>query len=454
MKASLHLRLLLAASVVLIAFLGLAGVALEKAFKDSAEQASKERLQAYIYMLLAAADPGVDGGIEVSRSVPEARFIDPGSGLYGFVLSTNGRTLWRSGSALAVDVPSLSNLPPGESRLLLTDSNLFALYYDVVWERFDGSEQEYLFVVAEDLDVFESQVAGFRRSLWMWLTAIGCLLIVIQLLILRWSLNPLRDIAADLKAIESGTKTRLDDAYPQELQGLAGNLNLLLDSERAHIERYRNTLADLAHSLKTPLSILRGYSVDDALAGETRKNLEEQVKRMDNIVKYQLQRAAARGHMQLSVSVDIMAVLKKVVTSLDKVYASKKVSCNIENHAVVTACLEQGDWFEICGNLLDNAYKWCQHRVDVELAQVERVGEQRLYIRIEDDGPGIPVEAVEQILQRGVRVDENREGHGIGLAVVNELVHFYQGELQVGSAPLGGAKLEIWLPNSVNRFTH
>ncbi len=336
----------------------------------------------------------------------------------------------------------------------MTDSDLFALYYDVVWERFDGSEQEYLFVVAEDLDVFESQVAGFRRSLWIWLTTIGCLLIVIQLLILRWSLNPLRDIAADLKAIESGTKIRLDDAYPQELQGLAGNLNVLLDSERAHIERYRNTLADLAHSLKTPLSILRGYSVDDDLAGELRKHLEEQVKRMDNIVKYQLQRAAARGHMQLSVSVDIMSVLTKVVTSLDKVYALKKVSCHIENNAVVTACLEQGDWFEICGNLLDNAYKWCQHRVDVELSQVQRAGEQWLYIRIEDDGPGIPAEAVEQILQRGVRADENREGHGIGLAVVNELVHFYQGELQVGIAPLGGAKLEIWLPNSVNRFTH
>ena len=183
------------------------------------------------------------------------------------------------------------------------------------------------------------------------------------------------------------------NAYPQELQGLAGNLNVLLDSERAHIERYRNTLADLAHSLKTPLSILRGYSVDDDLAGEIRKNLEEQVKRMDNIVKYQLQRAAARGHMQLSVSVDIMSVLTKVVTSLDKVYASKKVSCNIENNAVVTACLEQGDWFEICGNLLDNAYKWCQHRVDVELAQVTRAGEQRIYICIEDDGPGIPIEA-------------------------------------------------------------
>ena len=222
MKASLHLRLLLAASVVLIAFLGLAGVALEKAFKDSAEQASKERLQAYIYMLLAAADSGLDGGIKVSRSVPEARFIDPGSGLYGFVISTDGRTLWRSGSALAVDVPSMSNLPPGESRLLLTDSDLFALYYDVVWERFDGSEQEYLFVVAEDLDVFESQVAGFRRSLWMWLTTIGCLLIVIQLLILRWSLNPLRDIAADLKAIESGTKIRLDECLPPGITGFGG----------------------------------------------------------------------------------------------------------------------------------------------------------------------------------------------------------------------------------------
>ena len=449
MKASLHLRLLLAASVVLVAFLGLAGIALDKAFKQSTEQASKERLQAYIYMLLAAANPDNEEGIEVSQSIPEARFVDPGSGLYGFVLTAEGQILWRSDSALAVDIPPLSDLSPGQSKLLITDSELFALYYAVVWERYDGGEQAYLFVVAEEQDVFTSQAAAFRHSLWSWLIGIGCLLIIIQLLILRWSLNPLRDIAAELKAIESGSKTRLDEAYPTELQSLASNLNRLLDSERAHLERYRNTLADLAHSLKTPLSLLRSYHSDQSTDTELKKNLEEQVRRMDNIVKYQLQRAAARGHMQLSASVDIRLVLDKVIASLDKVYVAKKVSCSVDNKGVIKAGLEQGDWFEICGNLLDNAYKWCQHRVDIELAQLEQDGLQQLYIRIEDDGPGIPPEAVEQILQRGMRVDESIDGHGIGLAVVNELVHFYRGKLHPGQGSLGGAQWEIWLPNPI-----
>lgn len=262
MKGSLNLRLLLSASCVLAGVFTLAGMALDRAFKDGTEEAIRERLLVHIYALLSAADLSQTGKITLPDNLPESRFSNPGSGLRGFVFAPDGQIEWRSASSLAVDLNPIDGLTVGHSRFIIDPDDNFVLYYPVMWENEFGREWKYIFAVAEDSGSFMRQVSTFRHSLWSWFGGIGIVLIIVQLIILRWSLKPLRHIAKDLEAIESGKNARLNDDYPMELQGLALNLNALIDSERTHLERYRNTLADLAHSLKTPLAIMRGIQDD------------------------------------------------------------------------------------------------------------------------------------------------------------------------------------------------
>lgn len=447
MKRSLTLRLLVSASAVLIAFFGIAGIALHNAYRQAAEEATRERLQVHVYALLSAADLDTWGYLQIPAALPEPRFSNPGSGLYGLVFDNHGKLLWQSDSSIGIEISGSPQLKPGEEVFENQDDEHFVLYYPVVWESELGTEHEYLFVVGEDSEFLLRQVSAFAGSLWMWLGGVGLVLIVVQVVVLGWSLMPLRAIARDLESIDQGDKDRLDEDYPRELAGLAANMNALLDNERAHLERYRNTLANLAHSLKTPLAILRGCGNDPEIPATLKETLTDQVARMDEMVEYQLQRAAARGQKKLSSALQVLAVVKKITAALDKVYSGKSVNVRILGDDGFFPC-EQGDLFEIAGNLLDNAYKWCKSTVEVSvrIVSASSEAEQGLHLIIDDDGPGIPADRLKQVLGRGIRADEATQGHGIGLAVVCELVQLSGGSLNAGSSGLGGNCWEVWLP--------
>jgi two-component system sensor histidine kinase PhoQ len=263
---------------------------------------------------------------------------------------------------------------------------------------------------------------------------------------LRWSLKPLRLIVKDLEAVEKGKKTQLDGQYAIELEGLAGHLNAFITSERVHMERYRNSLADLAHSLKTPLAILRGCVESFNVNKNT---VQEQITRIDEIVEYQLQRAAAKGEHKSSKATDLSDVIKKITASLQKVYIDKGIDFDITMPEQCPIYCGEGDLYEIIGNILDNACKWCRHTIKVSVSVNHRKGKRKfsLLLHIEDDGPGIPADKLNEILKRGVRADENIHGHGIGMTVVNELTGLLGGKLEGGkSALLGGMRWSVYLP--------
>lgn len=449
-KGSLSFRLLIASIVILIAFLGFGGTALERAFKTSVESEMQNRLQIYVYALLSAATRDQEEEIRLTRTLPESRFSTPGSGLYGFVFNNEGVMIWQSGSALDVIVPYIS-VSPGEAevRQLPADPNRLALYYSVVWEGKDGTDQTYTFVVAENQDALVEKIADFRDTLWLWLIGTGVLLVAAQYVVLRWGLSPLSRIAKDLRAIESGENTRLDSVYPGEIKGLVDNLNALLDSERACLDRYRNSLTDLAHSLKTPLTIVRGCIENDTVSKETNQEIEEQLSRLDQIVDYQLRRAAAHGQNHLSNYFAVVPVTEKIIESLDKVYTTKGVSCMMNGEETVTSIgCDEGDWYEIAGNLIDNAYKWCYSKVNITIESTLHSGKSALHLIVEDDGPGVPRSKLGQVLGRGIRADENKMGHGVGLAIVKELVTLSGGEINVDKSRYGGALFEVWLPTA------
>ncbi len=439
---SLSFRLVISAGLVLVIFFAVVGFVLEQAFEHSAEQALKEKLRIQIYALLSVAEMDDSLRLKMPPVLREPRFNNLGSGLHAVIRLSDNSLVWRSPSTMGVDLPAPDHLQQGQFAFV-KQQNHYILHYAVLWESQKKFQRAYYFTVAEDAPVVDQQVIHFRMILMRWLSGAALLLMLIQFVLLRWGLRPLRQIGKDLALIEQGLKSHLDGVYPAELEGLVKNLNGLISSERAHMERYRNTLADLAHSLKTPLAILRGClgrkTIDSAL-------IQTQISRMNEIVEYQLQKAAAKGQRQLTGRVDLVRVIEKIITSLEKVYQAKGIEFVTELPDASYLYCEEGDLYEIVGNLLDNAAKWSQKVIKVSLSDPDDDRYGKVLI-IEDDGPGIAEDKIQQILQRGVRADENIDGHGIGMAVVNELVALLQGRLVAGKSPaLGGMSWRVYLP--------
>ncbi|MDX1656799.1 MAG: ATP-binding protein, partial [Candidatus Competibacteraceae bacterium] len=426
---------MLAASLVLVAFLGLAGLTLDRAYRDGALAALQERLQAQVYMLLGAANLDEQNRLQLPQALPEPRLSTPGSGLYAAVTDGQGRTLWRSRSLLGLSVAFPVSDSPGQPLFTQIDTSggspLLALSFGVAWEVAPDDYRRYTFQVAEARRGFDGQLGAFRRSLWVWLGALGVGLLLVQGLILRWSLKPLRQVAREVAGIEAGRRQQLTGPYPRELQPLTRNLNALIHNGQLHLERYRNALADLAHSLKTPLAVLRGASHEqpDTL-GET---VREQVERMDRTVDYQLSRAAASGRTALTRPVTVAPVGRKLLDALGKVYAAKGLALELKADDQARFFGDEGDLMEILGNLADNACKWARSRV-VVIARYrpDPAGRGELTLIVEDDGPGIAEQQRAAVTDRGRRADPTTPGHGIGLAVVRELVEeVSQGRLAI-----------------------
>lgn len=457
MMKSLSGRLRIAASGVLVAFLGLTGLTLDRAFRDSALAAVHERLQAQVYMLLGAANLDTFNRLTLPQALPEARFSTPDSGLYADVMDNQGNLVWRSPSLLGMALPFFPAVrTPGDTQFAPLDASngtpLFVLAFTVSWETTANQYRLYTFRVAETQWNFLDQLWSFRRSLWGWLLAATGVLLAAQGLILRWSLQPLRRVAAEVTEIEAGRRTELSSDYPEELQPLTTNLNALLRQSHAHMERYRNALGNLAHSLKTPLAVIHSALENEANHAEQRRTLQEQLERMNRTVDYQLQRAAASGPIALSTPLPVAPLTRKILDSLAKVYAERAPRLHSEVDQTTLFHGDEGDLLEILGNLADNACKWCRRQVVVRAYPGER-GE--LVIEVEDDGPGIPADQAPLLLDRGQRADPSVAGHGIGLAVVRDLVEeVYYGQLNISRGRLGGALVQARLHSQLNRQKH
>jgi two-component system sensor histidine kinase PhoQ len=315
--------------------------------------------------------------------------------------------------------------------------------------RSDSAEFPYTIYVMEDAGTLPRQVRIFRQALWGYLGISGAVLLLLQAVILRWSLLPLRRVINELKRVQRGQLARMSEQHPRELEPLTESINAFVESERENLDRQRNTLADLAHSLKTPLAVLRTRLDSDAGDSELRDEVDVQLRRMSDLVNYQLARAASGGHALFAAPIAIEPHAEQIVRGLEKIYASKGVVCEFEIDPETRFHGEPGDLQELLGNLLENAFKWARSRVLLTIQPGATAPNRRpgVSIAVEDDGPGIAPERIAHVLQRGVRGDERVQGHGIGLAIVQDMVRSYRGELSVGqSQELGGARFEVTLP--------
>ncbi|MDT8398423.1 MAG: ATP-binding protein [Pseudomonadales bacterium] len=444
---SLQKRLLLAFGILLILFLGLAGFVLDRAFKESVAASVEERLQLQIYALLGVAEPEGEGFFV--PDMEEARFSQIDSGLYGFILDSNGRELWRSMSALNFRMRASAlvrnALEPGETFFgsLETEEQGPMSYasYGTFWP---NQDEEFSFVVMETVAPTAAEISEFQSSLWFWLGGLALLLSLAQYYLLRWGLFPLQRLAEDVARIESGASDALEPNYPTELRAVTDNLNLLIKSERERQSRYRTTLGDLAHSLKTPLAVISGIvqqvSADKPVTSGTIKDVSEQLERMDQIVSYQLKRAVKSNHARiLAKPVQIKPVIEKILPALNKVYRDKEVNANTALMENARFFGDEKDLMELCGNLLDNAFKYCRSEISVAVSEQGN----RLVLAIDDDGEGIPEQEHKRVLERGARADTLKSGQGIGLAVSMDIISAYGGTIEMGKSALGGASIRV-----------
>ncbi len=442
--SSLKTRLISSTLLLTLIFLPLVGVGLNDAFRKQIETATENELSAYVYSILAVAEVE-DRQLEMPEVLLEDRFNLIQSGLYALIMlddisdksdSERGEfdsvLGWQSNSLLGLDIPfTLPRPEPGGyrfSRYSLDQRDHLIYSFSAVFEQPDGDFPLTLHIIKDQRDM-QQQIEVFRQELWTWLLLLMGFLALVQLFWLMWILRPLKSFETELAAIQGGAAMQLSGSYPAELQSVSSQLNQLLTTERNQRKRYRNALSDLAHSLKTPLAVIQSQE-------GLNKSSQEQISTIDNIISHQLSRAQSAAGSAWHLGTEVSPVVEKLRRSLAKIYADKafSISVTIDDQAVFKG--DEMDLTELLGNLLDNACKAAKAQVLLRVLSDDK----KLEIMVEDDGDGIAQSQADQLMQRGVRADSYDQGHGVGLAIVSDLVGSYGGEVMISrSEKLGGA---------------
>jgi two-component system sensor histidine kinase PhoQ len=445
MVRSLRVRLMLAGATLAVLFmLGLLP-ALQKAFSLALEQSIEQRLASDVTTLISAARVE-DNQLLMPALLPDEQFKLPDSRLLGYIYDRSGNLVWRSRATLDEHIdytPRYDGRGNEFARVRQPDGEQYFVY-DVEVKLLGGRSAAFSIVAVQPVREYQKIVFGLRKDLYL---GFGAALLALLLLMwggLTWGLRALRRLSVELDEVEAGTRDSLSEQHPSELLRLTGSLNRLLSSEREQRERYRDSLGDLAHSLKTPLAVLQGVSETIAQRPqdfEQARVLQSQIERMSQQIGYQLQRASLRKSGLVRHHVPLQPVLDSLCSTLAKVYRDKQVKVAFQVPQGAQVPMEQGALLEMLGNLLENAYRLCLAEVRVGLATVDG----RLELCVEDDGPGVPPGQRARILQRGERLDRQNPGQGIGLAVVKDIIASYDGELELGDSALGGAAFRVRL---------
>ena len=452
---SLALRLFVSATAWAVVILLITGVVLSSIYRQAVERAFDRRLDVYLRTLVADVAAPEEASDKFPQSLGEPLFELPLSGWYWQVTRLDpdkhdvraSRSLWDAGLphlqdrgiAAGPDGTRLGYVAgPEDQRLRLVERNI-----DL------GDDGHYLVAVAGDAAEITDETRSFDQALIITFSILAAVLLLTTMFQVRFGLAPLKRITDSLTAIRSGTAEHLTGQFPEEIAPLARETNALIDANREIVERARTHVGNLAHALKTPLSVM----VNEAASrpGDPFANkVQEQADIMRDQVARHLERARLAAHLTVVGSVtEVAPVVMALARTMEKIHRDRGVA--IEVHADEKARFrgERPDLEEMIGNLVDNACKWAAARVAIEVvcgrpdpAHADPV----LRIMVDDDGRGLSPPEREQVAQRGRKLDETKPGSGLGLSIVVELAALYGGELKFGTAPLGGLRAELVLP--------
>jgi len=407
---SLRRRLLISATLLLLVFLGLTSVGLNRAFENSVISNAEDALRNQILLLIANVDV-LDNTLLVPEALSEPRLSQMDSTLFAQIYGPDQQVLWRSQSLLGESLPALSGrlgqFDFFEKVERVEEPQIYAMTLGVEWETEQG-DFPFTVQIAETTTGYSRRLVRYKRQVGLWLAVLGGSLMTLLLLLLGWALKPLIKVTKQVGEIEQGARRRFDEDYPLEVSRLTQNLNQLLNSEEKRITRHKEVLGNLAHSLKTPIAVLRGLKYNEQVDAEA----TEQLSSMQNIIE-------------------------------------KQLSCMVKIDDNMRFYGDQGDWMELAGNLLDNAFKWAHSKVVIEVSNraMDQSASHRLatVIRVSDDGRGIDDDLKATILQRGIRLDSQTPGHGLGLHIVKGIVEAYEGDIAISDAQPQGTRFEVVL---------
>ncbi|MGE8176663.1 ATP-binding protein [Pseudomonas fluorescens] len=446
MIRSLRLRLMLAATTLAVLFMLALLPAMQGAFSLALQDSIKQRLASDVTTLISAARVE-NNRLVMPTQLPDELLNLTDSRLLGYIYDRDGHLVWRSRATHDEDIsyrPRYDGHGDQFARIREANGQEFFVY-DVEVKLLGGKSAAFSIVALQPVREYEQTLDGLRENLYLGFGAALLVLLSLLWIGLTWGLQALKRLSQELDQIENGALESLSEEHPRELLRLTGSLNRLLRSEREQRSRYRDSLDDLAHSLKTPLAVLQGVSEDMAQRPEDREQawvLQSQIERMSQQISYQLQRASLRKSGLVRHQVRLRPVLQSLCDTLDKVYRDKRVRTSFDLPDPCYVPIEQGALLEMLGNLLENAYRLCLGEVRVSLRQTMSGVE----LCIEDDGPGVPPDQRARILQRGERLDRQHPGQGIGLAVVKDIIESYGAQLTLGDSALGGAAFRIHFP--------
>lgn len=439
---TLTLRLLLTSSIWVILTLVATDLLLVHLFRSHLER----RFDAFLFDQLqgniAATEISPhDGSLQMTWSPSNLRFHSPLSGWYWQIIK-NGKLLAKSRSLwnhrMTTNDPAIGSGLQHQNIVGPAGGQLRALSEKVT---LPDSNAYFTFVVAGPLSNIDQDVQQFSKMLMITLTVLGVGLLGAVFLQIRFGLRPLRQLKIALTETRAGRAARLPESFPIEIQPVVSELNALLDHNTALLKRARTQTANLAHALKNPLTVLKNEARE--IQGERRQILQDQIKGMTDSVNRYLSKARAAGAGGLlRTRIQVAPLAEDLRFSMDHLYKEKNLHINLSG---LEDCYFQGDRHdleEMLGNLLDNACKWAQKRVEVHGERNN--GCWRLIV--EDDGTGISEEQLTLALQRGRRLDETTPGHGLGLNIVHEIVVLYGGALNLHHSPLGGVRASLEWP--------
>lgn len=445
MKAhSLFVRFSIAAAVLIILALTLAGLGLRQIFNQEIERRVVDELGQIVKMLAAQVRIDEQGMPALDASLPDPRFDVAYGGIYWQIEREDGRSA-RSRSLwdFVLSLPDAGNRShpmtldgPNGSKLLSIGRRVFV----------PSAKDEVGLLITAALDrndlLLPQQV--FSRLLVISLVALGAILIIAMIVFIRLALRPFDALGRELKKIHGGAKRELTGDFPREVQPVINDLNKLIRFHDAAIDRARVQASDLAHGLKTPLAVLNVASRQAAEAGY--KDITAMIDEQTTMMRRHVDRVLARTRAGIAATlgrkaVAIAPVAEKVVRAFKRLPEKQSLTweCNVPSAAMFPG--EEGDLVEILGNLLDNARKWGKGRIRLTVLTEPN----SVTLHVEDDGPGISSDAEPEIA-RGRRWDEAVPGTGFGLAITRDLVDIYRGELQLGRSDLGGVSVSIKLP--------
>ncbi len=451
--SSLALRLFLSATAWTVVILVATGVILSSIYHDAVERSFDRRLGVYLRTLVAdvaAPEQSADRG---APTLGEPQFELPLSGWYWQITPLDAvkpeirssRSLWDTGLNRLRDEDATTSpdgtrrgyaVGPDEQRLRLLERSV-----DL------GEDGRYLIVVAGDPQEIDDETHAFDRALVVTFATLAVVLLLITMFQVRFGLAPLKRISEALAAIRAGTAERLEGRFPVEIAPLARETNALIDANREIVERARTHVGNLAHALKTPLSVVINEAAgrEDLLAAK----VIEQANIMRDQIARHLERARLAARLKVVGSVtDIVPIVTALTRTMEKIHQGRGIAIDLDAPTEVRFRGERQDLEEMVGNLVDNACKWAQMRVSVEVVAERPDGAAPTAVRIivDDDGPGLGPAQRDQVARRGLRFDETKPGSGLGLSIVLELAALYGGNLLLGSAPIGGLRAELVLP--------